>query len=258
MTDLSLEKITTGLGTNVIGRKVIYLPSVTSTMAVAREEAERGAPEGTVILAREQTAARGRLNRVWLSPRGSLAFSVILRPEMKKLPYLIMLAALSVVHSIEHVTPLKPQIKWPNDVLIKGKKVCGILIENGLRGNVVDYAVVGIGVNVNVNLAESPEIQPIATSLSDETGHEVSLLEILRHLLRDMESLYLALASGQTIYEEWRRRLVTLGKRVRVRSGETVEEGIAESVAPDGSLWLRRPDGSLSKIVVGDVTLRES
>ncbi|MBI4285622.1 MAG: biotin--[acetyl-CoA-carboxylase] ligase [Chloroflexi bacterium] len=255
--DFPVERFAAGLGTRVIGRRVVFFPVLISTMIAAREEAERGAPEGTVIIAGEQTAAKGRLQRTWFSPRGALAFSVILRPKTEELPYLIMLSALSVVHSIEQVTHLKPQIKWPNDVLIDGKKVCGILIENSFRGSAVDYAIIGIGVNVNIRMANLPEVPALATSLSDEIGREVSLPELLRQQLRHMDSLYLSLGSGQPVYEEWRRRLVTLGQRVRVRAGGTVEEGIAESVAPDGSLLLRRPDGTMSKIMAGDVTLRE-
>jgi BirA family biotin operon repressor/biotin-[acetyl-CoA-carboxylase] ligase len=121
----------------------------------------------------------------------------------------------------------------------------------------VDYAIIGIGINVNLNPADFPEIQPIATGLSRELGRDVSRLELVRCLLREMERLYLATPESETVYREWRRRLVTLGKAVRVTSGETTLEGTAESVEPDGSLLLRLPDGSLSRILSGDVTLRE-
>jgi len=254
---LSPVAITTNLETCFIGQKVIYYPSLTSTMDVAKREAQQGAAEGTTIIAGEQTGGRGRVSRVWLSPKGSIALSVILYPDVAYLPSLVMLASLAVVHSIEVVTGLEAQVKWPNDVLINGKKVCGILIESETRGNIVDYAIIGIGVNVNLKLADFPEIQPIATSLSDELGRDVSRLELIRRLLVEIESLYLALPAGGSIYEEWRDRLVTLGKEVRVTWGKTKYEGIAESVASDGSLLLRHSDGSLTKIVAGDVTLRE-
>ncbi|MFC1985349.1 biotin--[acetyl-CoA-carboxylase] ligase, partial [Chloroflexota bacterium] len=211
----------------------------------------------TVIVADEQTAGKGRLKRVWLSPRGSVALSVILYPGLSCLPSLIMLASLAVVHSVETVTGLKSQIKWPNDVLVNGKKVCGILIESDVQVNKVNYTVIGIGINVNLRLADFPEILPIATSLSDEMGKEVSRLNVIRCLLVEIERLYLASLSGGPIYEEWRDNLVTLGRRVRVKTNEAVSEGIAESVARDGSLLLRGFDGSLTKIVAGDVTLRD-
>ena len=255
---LSPASITRDLETRFVGQRVIYYPSLTSTMEVAkREAARRGAAEGTVILADEQTAGKGRLERVWLSPRGNIALSVILYPSLSYLPSLIMLASLAVVHSIEAATGLKSQIKWPNDVLIDGRKVCGILIESNVQGSTVKYAIIGIGINVNLRLADFPEILPIATSLSDELGRTVSRLSVIRCLLVEIERLYLALSAGGSIYQEWRDSLVTLGREVRVKTGEAIYEGVAESVARDGSLLLRSSDGSLTKIVAGDVTLRD-
>ena len=254
---LSPASITANLDTHFVGQRVVYYPSLTSTMDVARRETEQGAAEGTVVIADEQTAGKGRLKRIWLSPRGNIALSIILYPSLVYLPSLIMLASLAVVHSIEAVTGLKSVIKWPNDVLINGRKVCGILVESEVKGGRVDYALIGIGVNVNLRLSDFPETAPMATSLSDELGREVSCIDVTRRLLVEVERLYLVLPSGESIYEEWRDRLVTLGRRVRVSLGKTTYEGIAESVAEDGSLLLRRPDGSLTKIVAGDVTLRD-
>jgi BirA family biotin operon repressor/biotin-[acetyl-CoA-carboxylase] ligase len=254
---LSSASITNNLETRFIGQRVIYYPSLTSTMDVAKREAQQGAAEGTIIIADEQTAGKGRMKRLWLSPRGTIALSVILYPDVAYLPSLVMLASLATVHSIEAVTSLEAQVKWPNDVLIRGKKVCGILVESELRRDIVNYAIVGIGVNVNLRLADFPEILPIATSLSDELGREVSRLELIRRLLVEIERLYLALPAGGSIYEEWRDKLVTLGRRVSVNWGITSYEGIAESVASDGSLLLRHSDGSLTKIMAGDITLRD-
>ena len=252
---LSAAAVARDLETRFVGQSVIYRPSLTSTMTLAQREARRGAAAGTVVVAGQQTAGKGRQNRTWLSPRGSIALSIILRPAVVALPYLIMLASLAVVHSIEAVTGLHPQVKWPNDVLLDGKKVCGILIENSLRRDIVEYAIIGIGVNVNLRLADFPEIEPTATSLSDELGGEVSRLELIRRLLVETERLYLALGDGEDIYREWRDNLVTLGKQVHVNSGNTVYSGIAESVNRDGALLLRLPDGSITEIVAGDVAL---
>ncbi len=250
--------ITENLGTHFIGQRVIYYASLTSTIEVAKREAQQGAAEGTVIIADEQTAGRGRMKRTWLSPKGNIALSVILYPSFICLPYLIMLASLAVVYSIEKVTSLKPQVKWPNDVLINGRKVCGILIESNVRGNVVNYAVISIGVNVNLDVSAFPALPLAAASLCEELGGNVSRLDVIRQLLVEMERLYLTLPMGESIYEQWRDRLVTLGKRVCVKSNETTYEGIAESVTTDGSLLLRHSGGSLTKIVAGDViTLRD-
>jgi len=255
--NLSPASITSNLGTQFIGQRVFYYPSLASTMEAAKQEAQLGAVEGTVVIAGEQTAGRGRIKRVWLSPKGSIAVSIILYPSVVNLSSLIMLASLAVVHSVEAVTGLRSQVKWPNDVLINGKKMCGILIESSVRGNIVDYAIIGIGVNVNLRLSDFPEILSTATSLSDELGREVSHLRVIQRLLVEMEKLYLALQAGGSIYEEWRDSLVTLGRRVRVKWGKTVYEGVAESVARDGSLLLRHSNGNLSKIVAGDVILRD-
>ena len=252
---LSPALISHNLATRFIGQKVIYYPRLASTMAVARQAARQGAAEGTIIIAEEQTAGKGRLKRLWLSPKGSLALSIILYPDMSYLPYLMMLASLAVAHSIEAITGLKAQLKWPNDVLINDKKVCGILIESDLRGNTVTYAIIGIGINVNFRLTDFQEISPHATSLADELKKDVSRVDIIRRLLVDIEKLYLALPDGEPIYQEWRDRLVTLGRKVQVKSGTATLEGIADSVARDGSLLLRHSNGSTTKIVAGDVTL---
>lgn len=254
---LSAAAISRDLETRFVGQRVIYYPSLTSTMEVARREAQQGAAEGTVIVADEQTAGKGRLKRAWLSPGGNVALSLILYPALANLPSLIMLASLAVVHSIEAVTGLKSQVKWPNDVLINGRKVSGILIENDVQANTVNYTIIGIGININLRLADFPEILPVATSLGAELGRDVSRLSVIRCLLVEIERLYLVLSVGGSVYEEWRDSLVTLGKRVRATTGETIYEGVAESVDRDGSLRLRGWDGSLTRIVAGDVTLRD-
>ena len=145
---LSAAAISQDLETRFVGQRVIYYSSLPSTMEVARREAQQGAAEGTVILAGEQTAGKGRLERAWLSPGGNVALSIILYPDLSYLTSLIMLASLAVVYSIETVTGLKLQLKWPNDVLINGSKVCGILIESDVRESRLGYAIVVIGINI--------------------------------------------------------------------------------------------------------------
>lgn len=255
--DILPTSILSKLKTSFVGRRIHYFASVSSTMDIAKEAAREGDTEGTIVIADGQTAGRGRLGREWVTPAGSsIALSVILRPDLHHLSGLTMMASLAVVHSIEKTTSLQPTIKWPNDVLIGGKKACGILIDSDLRGEEVDWAVVGIGVNVNLEVSHFPEIAALATSLSTELGRQVSRLEVLCSLLTELEQLYLALREGKPIHEEWRRRLETLGKRVRVTSGDLVQEGVGESVDTEGNLLLRRPDGGLTTIIAGDVTLR--
>ncbi|MEE8473677.1 MAG: biotin--[acetyl-CoA-carboxylase] ligase [Dehalococcoidia bacterium] len=259
----SLEpaSILRGLRTRFVGRPLLYHPSLPSTMEEARGEAVKGAGEGTVVLAGEQTAARGRLGRAWLSPQGSLALSIVLRPDLDHLPGLVMVASLAVVNAVEAVTGLSPRIKWPNDVLIGSGKVCGILIESYLRGSAVDYAILGLGINVNLDpkalaLPARPSFSPDPTSLSAELGREVPRGGLLRVLLEEVERLYLSLLAGEPLHIPWRERLETLGREVTVVAGEVEEKGTAEDVTADGSLLLRRADGTLARIVAGEVSLR--
>jgi len=252
---ISAGAITRDLKTRFVGRRVLYYPVLTSTMEVARQEAERGAAEGTVVIADEQTAGRGRLKRPWLSPRGNIALSVILYPDLPRLPQLTMLASLAVAHSIEATTGLKAAIKWPNDVLVSGKKVSGILLESNVKGSTANHAIIGIGINVNLPPLDFPEITPTATGLADELGKKVSRLAVIQRLLVEIEQLYLTLSAGESLYEKWRDSLVTLGEKVRVSTGDNIYEGVAESVDRDGSLLVRQADGRLHRFVAADVTL---
>jgi BirA family biotin operon repressor/biotin-[acetyl-CoA-carboxylase] ligase len=254
---ISPEAVRQRLTTRFVGHSFFYYPSVTSTMDVARKFAREGAREGTVVVAGEQTVGRARLGRAWINPPGVLAVSIILHPEMSQLVRLTMVASLATSRCIEKATGLETAIKWPNDVLVRGKKISGILLESALRGQSVDWAVIGIGINVNFDPNAYPEIADIATSLSVELGEYVPPLNILVHLLTETEQLYLALRRGEPVYQAWRDKLETLGKLIQVKTGnDNLEKGYAESVDEDGALMLRRSDGSLLRIVAGEVTLR--
>ena len=254
--ELTRQSIMAGLATALVGRNVYYYPQVSSTMKIARQKALKGAAEGTLIIAGEQVEGRGRLERRWQSPKGCIALSVIMYPQIDYLPRLIMLASLAVVNTIKDATGIESAIKWPNDILIRGKKVCGILVESGVKDKNSCYAIIGIGINVNFEAGCLEEVALPATSLSDELGRQVSRLEVVRKLLFEIEKLYLSAEENATLFQKWRDKLETLGRRVDVRSGESVYSGLAESVAEDGSLNLRLVDGSLKKITAGDVTLQ--
>jgi BirA family biotin operon repressor/biotin-[acetyl-CoA-carboxylase] ligase len=245
------------LKTNIIGRKIIYLPRVPSTMDFARQEAQKGASEGTVIIAEEQTEGRGRLKRKWLTPKGNIALSIILYPTVTSLPYLIMIASLAVLQSIEKVTGVKGQIKWPNDILIGGKKVCGILIENEVRGKKVAYSIVGIGINVELKVDDYTEIADTAVSLESKSSKDDLQTKLIKALLEAFDNLYRQLPNGKTIFKVWQNKLMTLGKKVKVQSGSQIIEGVAEGVDEGGALMIRQVDGTLARVVAGDVALRE-
>jgi BirA family biotin operon repressor/biotin-[acetyl-CoA-carboxylase] ligase len=257
MTDILPAFLKRELRTKFIGKNILYYAVTSSTMDMAKQAIRDGAAEGTIVIADHQTAGRGRLGRQWLSPPDSnILLSIILHPNLKQLPRLTMVAALAVARSIEKLTGLEPAIKWPNDVLIDGKKVSGVLIESDVQGDTVNYAIVGIALNVNLDPSSIPEISETATSLKQVLGREVSRFHVLESLLGEFEKLYQALRRGEPIDSEWRRRLETLGKKVAVRCGDELKEGYAESVDDEGNLLLRCPDGSMVTIAAGDVTLR--
>lgn len=226
-------------------------------MDAAKRAIRDGAMEGTIVIADQQTSGRGRLGREWFSsPKSSILLSIILYPKLEYLPRLTMAACLAVVRSIEKLTSLEPSIKWPNDVLIDGKKVSGILIESDISGDSVKYAIVGIALNINFDPATIPEISETATSLKQVLGREVSRKDVILILLGEFEDLYNALRRGEQINREWHCRLDTLGKKVSVQCGDKIEEGFAEEVDDDGNLILRRSDDTTVIIAAGDVTLR--
>jgi BirA family biotin operon repressor/biotin-[acetyl-CoA-carboxylase] ligase len=228
-------------------------------MDIARREAQAGAPEGAIAIAEEQTAGQGRMGRTWVSPAGANIYvTLVLRPTLDQLRYLSVIAPLAVCHAIEETTGLLPRIKWPNDVAINGKKVCGVLTQSEIADGSVLYALIGPGINVNMDVAAHDEIRDIATSLRAELGHEVDREEVLAALLNHFESIYQALRRGDVISMPWKHRLDTLGQHVRVSGpdGALLEQGVAVDADSDGSLIIRRDDGSHVRVEAGEVTLR--
>ena len=256
--EFDLDRLQALLRTEFVGRAVSYHESVDTTMRLAAEQASAGAAEGTVVIAEEQTAGRGRMRRSWVSPPGvNLYFTIVLRPTLDQLRYLAVIAPLAVSLAIEETTGLFPRIKWPNDVLIDGKKVAGILLESEITDGNVEYALVGPGINVNLDASAHEELRDIATSLRSELGRDVSREGVLAATLNHLESLYQALRRGEVVSMDWKQRLDTLGKPVRIeRAGGAVEEGTVVDADSDGSLILRRDDGSHVRVESGEVTLR--
>ena len=256
---LDLDHLQTLLQTNFVGRSVTYRESVETTMAIAAEEAAAGAPEGAIVLAEEQLAGRGRMGRSWVSPPGvSLYFTLVLRPTIEQLRYMAVIAPLAVSLAIEETTSLTPRIKWPNDVLIDDRKVSGVLIDAKLTGDEVQHALIGIGINVNLDVMAHAEIREIATSLRTELGNEIEREKVLAATLNHIEDLYKRLRAGEAISVGWKERLDTLGKHVKVTiAGGESQEGVAVDADSDGSLIIRRDDGSHVRVEAGEVTLRD-
>jgi BirA family biotin operon repressor/biotin-[acetyl-CoA-carboxylase] ligase len=237
----------------------MYCSSVGSTNEVLKELAVQGAPEGTLVITDEQTAGKGRLGRRWLAPPDtSLLLSLLFRPDLapNQAQQLTMICSLAIADATEGLTSLPVDLKWPNDILIRGKKAGGILTELGTMGRHLDYVVVGMGLNVNLAVSALPELSRMATSLSQELGHEVARLELLWRILEGIETRYKSLRRGESPHEEWAARIINLGCVVQVTTADEVLVGLAEGVDADGALILHTPDGQRKRILAGDVTLR--
>lgn len=251
------------LETEHFGHPLVYMSTTGSTNDVAKEMAARGAPEGTVVVADEQTAGRGRLDRRWLAPAGtSLLCSILFRPPLplSRANRLTMLCSLAAADAVEEVSGLLVDLKWPNDLIISTKdgwrKLAGVLTETGVTGMELDFVVVGLGINVNVPREVLPDLAPGATGILAETGRAVDRAALLAALLAGVEARYAGIEDGVRLHAAWTARLATLGRQVIVTTGQEVLRGVAEEVDLDGALLLRTPDGDLRRLVAGDVTLR--
>ena len=241
-----------------IGARIECLDTVDSTNSWVRQLGLQGATDGTVVFAEEQTGGRGRLGRSWVSPRGkNLYVSVLLRSELppESLSQISLTAGLAACEAVDewcHAT-----LKWPNDVLVGGRKVVGILCELESRSE-DRFVVLGIGINVNMLLEDLPaELQEKATSLAVALGAEVDRARVAGRLLSLLESRYdeLRTYGFAAIAAEWTRRSESVGKRIRVDEPGGIVEGIVLGLAPDGALCLKRLDGGEHRVMVGDVTV---
>ncbi len=255
MRTLDIMRVQMALSDSVVGNRIYYQQITGSTMDDARELARDGEREGAVVVAEEQNKGRGRFNRVWVSPPGlNLYFTVLLRPERDQLPYMNMAAALAVFDTAAGFAGLKPAVKWPNDVRIGGRKLSGILIETEFEGDKLVHALVGIGVNVNLDVSEHPEIADTATSLRSEAGREFDRSEVLYSVLANLDRWYAYVRAGKSLTNDWAATLETLGKQVELRWRDQILTGVAESVDDQGNLTLFQPNGERVTVVAGEVT----
>lgn len=260
--DLSSLEVRKTLSCSVFGCDIQQLGRVESTQQEAFRMAQRGAPAGTVVLAEEQTGGRGRVGRSFFSPRGGLWFSVILRPPLQPqvcLP-LSLMAGVAVVEAIRSLTKLPAVLKWPNDALIGGRKVAGILAEIVAETDAVRFVILGIGVNANIPADDFPaELRTIATSLEAELGCDVSRGKLLGAILENLDRRYSDLLSlgAESVFDAWRRCPNVLGSRIKVHSVNELVHGLALDIDVDGALLVRTDDGAVKRIIVGDVSINE-
>jgi BirA family biotin operon repressor/biotin-[acetyl-CoA-carboxylase] ligase len=249
--------------TRVIGRDIRVFERTTSTNDIIARLARDGAREGAVVFAESQSRGRGRLGRVWISPaRKGLWFSILLRPDLspQSATQVMVAGATALARAIALQTKLVPEIKWPNDVLIRGKKVAGILTELTAELDHVREIVLGVGVDVNLDAGEFPaDLRATATSLKIESGRSVDRAELAVCILREMDRDYERIRQGQfeVVAGQWQERCSTLGREVAIRVGERVIRGRAESLDGDGALLVRSQHGRLERIIGGDVTLEK-
>ena len=249
--------------TKVIGRDIRVFEETTSTNDVIEKLARDGVKEGVVVFAESQTKGRGRLGRKWMSPtHKGLWFSILLRPELspQETTQLTVASATALRRAIKNVAGISTEIKWPNDLLIGGKKVVGILTEMSAEVDRVRHVILGIGVDVNQDASEfPPELRKIATSLKVETGKEICRAELATEILRELDFDYARIYSGKftQVADEWETGCLTIGKKVSVQMGTRLVRGQAEALDDDGALLVRTEHGHLERIIGGDVTLEK-
>ncbi|MGB6371627.1 MAG: biotin--[acetyl-CoA-carboxylase] ligase [Atribacterota bacterium] len=255
------QEIQRGLSTNYIGKEIYYFPELKSTNIMAKEKAlhrAEGIDEGTLIIAEKQSAGKGRLGREWFSPVGGIWLSIILYPQLSPsyISRITLMTAVAVVKAIKICTQIKSQIKWPNDILINEKKVCGILTEMSAELDIINWVVVGIGINVNIDHRDFPEdIQENTISLKEILGKEVLRVKLAQTFLQEFEKYYEILKRREfsSVLKEWKLYSHTLGKKIEVNIGEKVVTGEAIDINESGALILKKEDGELIEIISGTI-----
>lgn len=259
---LNYEEISEYLDTKYIGREIYYFDSINSTNIKAKELAYSSESEGTVVIAEEQTNGRGRLGRKWSSPnKKGIWMSIVLKPQIEpqEAAKITQVAAAAVWKAINQIG-VKTQIKWPNDIVINGKKVCGILTEMSGELNRLNYLVVGIGINANTTISDFPEeINDIATSLRIEIGKEIKRKELIALILNYFEELYNDLKNNGNIYgsiKVCKENSALIGKDVRLTLRGEEKEVRAIDINEEGELIVQDSEGNISKVISGEVSVR--
>ena len=258
---ITAPELKTVLSTVWLGSQVNCFYETDSTNRQARKLAEEGAPHGTLVAADSQSAGKGRRGRARASPRGvGVWMSFILRPELSpsKASMLTLVAGMAVVAGIRQISGLSPQIKWPNDAVVDGKKICGILTEMSTEEDSIRYVVVGIGINVNTE-SFPPEISDTATSLKLSLGHELKRAPLIGAVLKSFEQYYsrfMEYGDMTGLMDEYNEMLANRKRQVRVLDPHGSYEGMALGIDKEGCLLVKREDDSVSAVISGEVSVR--
>jgi BirA family biotin operon repressor/biotin-[acetyl-CoA-carboxylase] ligase len=259
---ISTNEIQLGLKTNFMGRHIHFEQIVSSTQKIAQSLANDGCPEGMIVVADEQTDGRGRMARAWYSPSGTgIWMSMIIRPNIpvNQTPQLTLLTAVAIVQAIEELTPLRPTIKWPNDIMLNGKKIVGILTELQAEADKVHSVIIGTGINVNQTIEHFPEeLRNIATSIKIETGTNLERAQLIQMILLKFEGLYsLYLTKGfKAIKLLWEGYAISLNKMIVARTLHGSIEGKAIGINDDGVLLIETADRSIERIYSADIEIK--
>lgn len=261
--ELDLISLNEIMKTQIMGKSIELHQVIDSTNNRARELALEGADEGTLIIAETQLEGRGRLSRSWISPRGKgIWMSLILKPDLSpdQAPHITAIAAVAIRKALNRATGLDIGIKWPNDIIIDGKKVCGILTEMHADIDRIYYVVVGIGINVNMTQEDLPvELSSTATSLRIALGRNLDRRQLIALIMEEIEEIYYTYLENRDfkqILDLCRQYSVTLNRPVKVIGRDTSFEGFAVDFDEDGSLLVKKEDGNIIKVMSGDVSVR--
>jgi len=259
---MNIERLQEELQTKRFGKKIVFLHETVSTNDFAKKLARYGAAEGTVVIAEAQTAGRGRLGREWFSPKGGLYFSIVLRPKLRanEAVKLVFVASLAVAKVLDEVYGLRVETKWPNDVLVNGRKICGILSEMNTVGEKVNYVIVGVGINVNTEVQKKfpEELRIATTSLKNELCRKIRLGEMFRIVLERLDEIHKQfLKEGfVSVLARWKKYAYFLGCHIDVTCQCEKLSGLASDVDSDGTLIVKLEDGTVKHVSTGDISLR--
>lgn len=257
---VSENTISWGLPTEWLGKKLIHKTSVASTQTLAHDLARDGALHGTVVISDEQTTGKGRMGRTWFSKEGkAISMSMILRPDL--LPYLTpqltLLTATVVAEVLQEYSAKPVQIKWPNDILIDGKKMTGILTEMQAEQDQVQYVIIGIGININHTNDDLPDLQAYqATSLYMETKRQWEMIPIIQQILGTFETAYetYLLDGFDSVKRSWESYGFRINETLQIKSGKETWQGTFLGIAEDGALLAERPNGKIESVYSGEIT----
>jgi len=255
-------EITDGLKTKTIGKKVYYFDTIDSTQKYAIEISKKKTENGSVVISQIQTAGRGRMNRKWITVKGGLSMSIILHPKFNASVSTLfpMAASLALATAIQKTINMKPNVKWPNDVVIKGKKVAGMIVDASIQSNLIESMILGVGINFKVDtkhlesqLKGTENFYGVASLL--KVNDSTNPLEIVQNFLSELEKMIVLLDQGKAskIIQKWEKISSTIGKKVSIKTNDGMVTGLAKKINGDGSLNIIK-NGKVQRLLVGDIS----